>query len=102
MRKFPVDSHVARDAIQSFRDDRFNNCPARRVMPQIGLAKIPAVGRLWVKPTTRGGMSLESEFLRVLGLKFDPFLSAHVSLLRTGAHDACERAVDKIYRRCAC
>jgi hypothetical protein len=42
-------------------------------------------------------MSLESEFLRVLGLKFDQLLSAHASLLTTGAHEACERAVDKIY-----
>ena len=98
----PVYSHVTLDAIQSYGDDRFNDWFARRVTPLIGFAKTTIVGCLWVKLLTPDGMSLESEFLRVLGLKFDQLLSAHVSLLTTGAHEACERAVDKIYPRCAC
>ena len=102
MNESPVYSHVTLDAIQSYGDDRFNNWVARRITPLIGFAKATIVGRLWVKLLTPDGMSLESEFLRVLGFKFDQLLSAHESLITTGAHDACERAVDKIYPRCAC
>jgi hypothetical protein len=87
------------DAIQNYGDYRFNNWFARRVMPLIGFAKTTVIGPMWVKMMTPDGMSLESEFRRLLGLEFDQLLSAHGSLLTTGAHEACERAVDKTYPR---
>jgi hypothetical protein len=54
---------------------------------------------MWVKMMTPEGGSLESEFRRLLELDFDQLLSAHGSLLETGAHGACERAVDKMFSR---
>jgi hypothetical protein len=46
MSESPVYSHVTRDAIQNYGDDRFNNWFARRVTPLIGVAKTTIVGRL--------------------------------------------------------
>jgi hypothetical protein len=85
------------DAIQNYGDYRHTNLPARLVMPLIGFPKTTVVGPFWVKMMTPEGGSLESEFRRLLELEFDGLLSAHGSLLETGAHEACERAVDKMF-----
>jgi hypothetical protein len=85
------------DAIQNYGDYRYNNLPARLLMPFIGFPKTTIVGPIWVKMMTPEGGSLESEFRRLLELEFDQLLSAHGSLLETGAHEACERAVDKMF-----
>jgi len=66
-------------------------------MPLIGFPKTTIVGPMWVKMMTPEEGSLESEFRRLLELEFDQLLSAHGSLLETGAHEACERAVDKMF-----
>jgi hypothetical protein len=85
------------DAIQNYGDYRHNNLFARLLMPFIGFPKTTIVGPIWVKMMTPEGGSLESEFRRLLELEFDQLLSAHGSLLETGAHEACERAVDKMF-----
>ena len=87
------------DAIQNYGDYRHNNLPARLLMPLIGFPKTTIVGPIWVKMMTPEGGNLESEFRRLLELEFDQLLSAHGSLLETGAHEACERAVDKMFSR---
>ncbi len=87
------------DAIQNYGDYRYNNLAARLLMPFIGFPKTTIVGPMWVKMMTPEGGSLESEFRRLLDLKFNQLLSAHGSLLETGAHEACERAVDKMFSR---
>ncbi len=85
------------DAIQNYGDYRFNNLPARLLMPFIGFPKTTLIGPMWIKLMTPEGETLESEFRRLLALEFDQLLSAHGSLLETNAHEACERAVQKIF-----
>lgn len=85
------------DAIQNYGDYRHNNLPARIVLPFIGFPKTTLVGPIWVKLMTPKGGNLESEFRRLLKLDFDQLLSAHGSFLVSGAHAACERAVDKMF-----
>ena len=85
------------DAIQNYGDYRHNNLPARLVLPLIGFPKTTLVGPIWVKVMTPEGGNLESEFRRLLELDFDQLLSAHGSFLASGAHAACERAVDKMF-----
>ena len=87
------------DSIQNYGDYRYNNLPARLLMPFIGFPKTTIVGPMWVKAMTPGGGSLESEFRRLLELDFDQLLSAHGSWLAKGAHAACERAVDRMFSR---
>ena len=85
------------DAVQNYGDYRYNNLPARLMMPLIGFPKTTIVGPVWLKMMTPEGASLESEFRRLLQLDFDHLLSAHGSLKRGGAHDAVEKAVDKVF-----
>ena len=85
------------DAIQNYGDYRHNNFVARLLLPLIGFPKTTLVGPLWIKAMTPEGGNLEGEFRRLLGLDFDQLLSAHGSFLETGAHAACERAVDKTF-----
>jgi hypothetical protein len=85
------------DAIQNYGDYRHCSLPARLLMPLIGFPKTTLVGPVWVKVLTPEGTSLESEFRRLLEYDFDQLLSAHGSLLTTGAHEACVRAVDKMF-----
>jgi hypothetical protein len=87
------------DSIQNYGDYRYNSLVARLLMPFIGFPKTTIVGPMWVKMMTPEGGSLESEFRRLLEFDFDQLLSAHGSLLETGAHEACERAVDKMFSR---
>ena len=91
---------VTCDAIQNYGDYRFNNLPARLMMPLIGFPKTTIVGPVWVKLMTPKGGNLEDEFRRLLDeLDFDQLLSAHGSFLASGAHAACQRAVDKMFSR---
>lgn len=85
------------DGIQNYGNYSYNNLPAKILMPFIGFPKTTLVGPLWLKAMTKEGESLESEFRRLLGLKFDKLLSAHGTLLETGAHAAVERAVNKAF-----
>jgi hypothetical protein len=85
------------DAIQNYGDYSHNNLLARVVLPFIGFPKTTIVGPIWVKMMTPEGGNLESEFRRLLELDFDQLLSAHGTLLESGAHAACERAVDKMF-----
>lgn len=85
------------DAIQHYGDHSHCNLLARMVLPFVGFPKTTIVGPIWVKLMTPEGASLESEFRRLLALDFDQLLSAHGTLLEAGAHQACERAVDKMF-----
>ncbi|MFK7897321.1 MAG: hypothetical protein AB8G23_15890 [Myxococcota bacterium] len=85
------------DAIQNYGDYRHNNWLARRALPFIGFPKSTLVGPIWVKLMTPKGGDLESEFRRLLQLDFDQLISAHGSLLASGAKAACQRAVDKVF-----
>lgn len=85
------------DAIQNYGDYSYNNIPAKILMPLIGFPRTTIVGPMWLKYQTPEGESLESEFRRLLGLRFDCLLAAHGTLLKTGAHEAVERAIDKAF-----
>jgi hypothetical protein len=88
---------VTCDSIQNYGDYRHNNWVARLLMPWIGFPKTTLVGPIWLKLMTPEGGSLESEFRRLLTLEFDQLLSAHGSLLASGAHEAVGAAVDKAF-----
>ncbi len=85
------------DAIQHYGDYRFNNLPARLIMPLIGFPRTTVIGPFWLKLMTSEGASLRSEFERLLTLDFDALLSAHGSFLATGAKAAVQRAFEKTY-----
>ena len=85
------------DAIQHYGDYRHNTLLARLVMPRIGFPKTTVVGPIWLKIMTPKGGSLRSEFERLLTLDFDGLLSAHGSLLRSGAKDSVTKAVRKAF-----
>ena len=85
------------DSIQHYGDYSFNNLPARLVMPFIGFPKTTIVGPIWVKGMTPEGGNLEPEFRELLNLQFDKLLSAHGTLLTTGAHESVKRAVNKAF-----
>jgi len=85
------------DGIQSYSDYSHCNLFARIIMPLIGFPKTTIVGPIWLKMMTPKGGSLESEFRRLLKLDFDQLLSAHGTFLESGAHAACERAVEKVF-----
>ena len=85
------------DAIQNYGDYSFNNIAAKILMPFIGFGRTTLVGPIWLRIQTKQGESLESEFRRLLTLKFDTLLSAHGTLLDSDAHAAVLRAVDKAF-----
>lgn len=87
------------DAIQNYGDYSYNNIPAKILMPLIGFPRTTIVGPVWMKIMTPEGGNLESEFRRLLTLKFDSLLAAHGTYLETGAHAAVERAVEKAYEK---
>ena len=68
-------------------------------MPWIGFPRTTLIGPFWLKLMTPAGGSLEGEFRRLLTLEFGQLLSAHGSLLRTGAHAAVQAAVDRAFPR---
>lgn len=88
---------VTCDGIQHYGDYSHNNFLARVMMPLIGFPRTTIVGPMWLKMMTPEGASLESEFRRLLERDFDQLLSAHGTFLASGAHAACERAVDKTF-----
>lgn len=83
------------DAIQNYGDYRHNNIPARIILPFISFPKTTLVVPIGVKLMTPEGGNLEGEFRRLFQLDFDQLLSAHDSFRASGAHAACERAVNK-------
>ena len=85
------------DAIQHYGDYRHNTLLARLVMPFIGFPRTTVVGPIWLKIMTPTGGSLKSEFERLLTLDFDRLLSAHGSLLTSGAKDSVAAAVRKVF-----
>jgi hypothetical protein len=85
------------DAIQHYGDYRYNNLPARIVMPFIGFPKTTIIGPFWLKLMTPEGASLKAEFERLLQWDFDALLTAHGSFLRTGAHAAVTAALKKTF-----
>lgn len=80
------------DAIQNYGDYSHNNFIARMMLPFIGFPKKCLIGPLWLKAMTREGESLKGEFERLLQWRFDALLSAHGTLLETGAHAAVTAA----------
>ncbi len=87
------------DGIQNYGDYSHCNLPTRIISPWIGFPKTTIVGPMWVKMMTPKGGNLESEFRRLLELDFDQLLSAHGTFLESGAHEACEGAVAKMFSR---
>jgi hypothetical protein len=85
------------DAIQHYGDYRYNNLPARLVMPLIGFPKTTIIGPFWLKLMTPEGGSLKTEFERLLQWDFDALLTAHGSFLHTGAHAAVTTALKKAF-----
>jgi hypothetical protein len=85
------------DSIQHYGDYRHNSLLARIVMPFIGFPKTTVVGPIWLKMMTPAGGSLKQEFERLLTLDFDRLLSAHGSLLSSGAKDSVTAAVRKAF-----
>lgn len=87
------------DAIQHYGNYSYNNLPAKILMPLIGFPRTTIVGPMWLKAMTPEGGSLESEFRKLLDLKFDSLFAAHGTLLKSGAHEAVERAIDKAFNK---
>ena len=87
------------DAIQHYGDYSNNNWFASVMMPLIGFRKTTLIGPFWMKLLTGKGDSLEDEFERLLKWQFDKLLSAHGTLLETGAHAAVTAAVARAYRK---
>ena len=67
------------------------------MMPLIGFPRTTVVGPIWLKIMTPEGASLKSEFERLLTLDFDRLLSAHGSLLTSGAKNSVASAVRKAF-----
>ena len=76
-----------------------HNLPARIVMPFIGFPKTTILGPIWLRMMTAEDGSLEPEFRRLLEWDFDLLLSAHGSLVTSGAHAAVATAVDRAFSR---
>ena len=85
------------DAIRHYGDYRFNNLPARLLMPFIGFPRTTVIGPFWLKLMSPDGGSLASEFRRLLEMRFDALLSAHGSFLASGAHAAVEAAMARAF-----
>lgn len=85
------------DAIQNYGDYSYNNLLAKLLMPFIGFPRETIVGPIWLRLQTVEDCSLEPEFRRLLALQFDSLLSAHGTLLKTGAHAAVERAINRAF-----
>jgi len=85
------------DAIQHYSDYSNSNLPARIMSPFIGFPKTTIIGPFWIKLMTPEGGTLKEEFTRLLEMKFDRLLSAHGTLLESGAHEAVTKAYEKTY-----
>lgn len=87
------------DAIQHYGDYSNNNWFASVMMPIIGFPRTTLIGPFWMKLMTGKDDSLRDEFERLLEWQFDKLLSAHGTLLRTGAHTAVTKAVAQAYKK---
>lgn len=85
------------DAIQHYGNYSYNNLLAKLMMPFIGFPRTTIVGPIWLKYMTPEEGSLETEFRDLLKLKFEKLLSAHGTLIESGAHGAVSLAVDKAF-----
>lgn len=85
------------DAIQHYGDYRHNSLLPRLLMPWIGFPRTTVVGPIWLKLMTPPGGSLKRDFERLLELDFERLLSAHGSLLESGAREAVARAVRRAF-----
>lgn len=86
------------DAIQNYGDFSNNNLFAKIMMPFLGFKKTTMIGPIWLKGATPKDGSLRSEFDRMLALEFDCLLSAHGTLLKTGARGAVEKAIKTAFK----
>ena len=85
------------DAIQAYLDYSRNNWFAKIMMPRIGFPKRTLVGPFWLKMMTPEDGSLKCDFDRLAALDFDHLLSAHGTLVPTGAKEQVRRAIDLAY-----
>ncbi len=85
------------DAIQHYGDYSNNTFLVRLILPFIGFPKRTVVGPIWLRRMTPEDKSLEIEFRRLLELDFDALLSAHGTLLKSGARQSVTQAVDDAY-----
>lgn len=85
------------DAIQNYGNYSNNNLFAKLALPFLGFKKTTLIGPIWLKAATPEGGSLRSDFNRLLELEFDSLLSAHGTLLRTGARKAVGKAIEKAF-----
>lgn len=85
------------DGIQHYGDYSNNTLIPRLLMPFIGFPRTTLIGPIWLKMLTPEGGSLRGDFERLLELDFDALLSAHGSLLRSGAHEAVAQAVARAF-----
>ena len=85
------------DAIQHYGDYRHISRIARLALPFLGFPKKTIVGPIWLKVMTPKGGSLAGQFRRLLELDFDRLLSAHGSLVETGARELVTVAVRKAF-----
>ncbi len=85
------------DAIQHYGDYTRNSLLARLAMPFIGFPRTTLIGPIWLKLMTPEGASLEGAFRRILEHDFDKLLSAHGTVLASGAKAAVAGAIDKAF-----
>lgn len=85
------------DGIQYYGDYRNITFYMRWIMPFMGFPKGMIIGPFWLKALVPEGESLKSEFERLLNWKFDKLLSAHGSLLESGAHAAVSQVVEETF-----
>jgi hypothetical protein len=85
------------DAIQNYGDYSMNSRFARLVMPLIGFPKKTLIGPFWLRAMTAEGGSTRPDFERLLALDFDRLLSAHGTLLDSGAKAAVKQAFEHTF-----
>jgi len=81
------------DAIQHYGDYSNSNFVARAMLPFIGFPKTTLIGPIWLKFMTPEGVSLKTEFERLLEWDFEALLSAHGTFRESGAHAAVTAAL---------
>ena len=85
------------DSLQHYGDYSNNNLVARIALPFLGFPKTTVVGPIWLRAATPPGASLRADFDRLLEQKFDALLGAHGTFLKSGAHEAVQRAIAKAF-----
>lgn len=87
------------DAIQHYGDYSYNNWLARRLLPFVGFPMTTIVGPIWLQRMVPEGDDIEPVFRQLLELDFDSLLSAHGTLLESGAKEAVAAAIDRAFSR---